>query len=292
MAVDRRARCTITPTGEGWVCEARGFNASATVSRADLQSGQLPANHVARPVAAAVRALGVDIPAGARVTLDTRDFFSAAPESRKLGIGSSAAICTAACRAVAELAAVPVKFEQMLAAHRWQQNSHGSGIDVAAACYGGLIRFQSGTCTPVSWPSGLHYQFFWTGESATTSQHIKIFDSWRAGADTRPLDALCAASDNLFADSTMDALSHYVGCLQQLDQSAHLGIYTPAHNVLDKLANCHQVVYKPCGAGGGDIGIALSEDSGCLARFAKDAVERDFAPLSMEIADDGIKPTC
>ncbi|NIR97720.1 MAG: hypothetical protein GWN54_10245, partial [Gammaproteobacteria bacterium] len=60
----------------------------------------------------------------------------------KLGIGSSAAICTAVYGAFCELLGVGPSLTDALAVHRSLQSGSGSGIDVAAAYLGGSLRYQ------------------------------------------------------------------------------------------------------------------------------------------------------
>jgi phosphomevalonate kinase len=225
------------------------------------------------------------------VDLDTRTFYAASDPARKLGIGSSAAICTAVCGALAQLSGRTVDFQTALSAHRLLQQAQGSGIDVAASFSGGVIRFEAGTPTSARWPNDLHYQFVWTGVSAKTTSHLATFAQWRGTADTGPLDTLVARCHTLFESCDLENLARYVGALKNLDKAATLGIYTEPHLVLDKLAIERQLVYKPCGAGGGDIGIAFGEDPRDLDAFAETAARLAFHPLSLEIAAYGLKPT-
>jgi phosphomevalonate kinase len=292
MALDRYAAVEIRPGGDVWQCRARGFEASATVSAEDLTAGTAATGSAAGPLAAACGALGIDrLPDGADVVLDTRDFF--AEGGAKLGIGSSAAICTAACAAVATLVGREVSFAEALTAHRLLQNSRGSGIDVAASFHGGVLRFQDGQPSPVSWPADLQYRFFWTGVSASTSSHLNTFARWRATSDERPLTRLGEACTRLFHHTDLAALGNYVDCLRAMDAEARLGIYTEPHERLHELAISRQVVYKPCGAGGGDIGIAFANEEGqqALEAFTRAATQLSFHPLSLEIAAHGIEPT-
>ena len=76
-----------------------------------------------------------------------------------------------------------------------------------------------------------------------------------------------------------------------LDDAADLGIYDTKHTYLDTLAIRHQVVYKPSGAGGGDVGVAFSEDAGRLDTFVSAAAKQRFKMLPLEIAEYGIRAT-
>ena len=168
------------------------------------------------------------------------------------------------------------------------QGSAGSGLDVAAACRGGLIRFQNGQSSAASWPEELHYRYFWVGRAAKTSAHLARFGDWRASADTSTLDALCQASEALFEVPDLAHLEEYVERLKAMDQTAGLGIFSDAHDQLRALANRAQVVYKPCGAGGGDIGIAVSNDPTHLEELNAHATRDSFLTLDLEIAAHGV----
>lgn len=287
MAVDRIARCRIELRAADWRCQARGFEAAEEISsKAALTTGKLPAESVARVAAAAIQQLP-QAPEGADVLLDTSEFYRA---GHKLGIGSSAAICVAAYTAIATLSGVEPGYPDALACHRNLQGSAGSGIDVAAAYFGGLQRFQDGIGTPRTLPAGLLMRFIWTGKPAITADHLSRFQVWSTQSDPTALVALGAASETLFQQTTIAALQHYVDCLQALDNAAKLGIYDSSHTYLNTLANDHQVVYKPCGAGGGDIGVAFSDDAERLIAFTS-AAEQRFEMLPLEIAEHGIRAT-
>jgi phosphomevalonate kinase len=298
MAVNRFAECRIEPGGETWHCQSRGFDAELSVSAEDLLRGEVSMQTAAAPLAAAVRTLGVShLPAGARVLMDSRPFYGTGEPARKLGIGSSAAICTAACAALAELDGKTLTFELALKAHRLMQQAEGSGIDVAAAFHGGVLKFVDGSPSPAVWPENLHFQFIWTGVSAKTTSHLRTFSDWRETGDSQVLDRLSAACTELFSNADLDRLSQYVELLKILDTTANLGIYTQPHQVLDRLAIEQQLVYKPCGAGGGDIGIVFADHKNdadardALETYAKTARDLAFHPLSLEIAAHGLKPT-
>jgi len=287
MAVDRYARAGVSIEGDAWRLRSTGFESEITLGAEALRALEpAAADSAAAVICSVLSALGnPPLPPGATVTTDTTEFYEG---TRKLGIGSSAAICTAACAALADALSRPFDPSIPRTAHQLLQGKAGSGLDVAAACEGGLIRFQSGETSPAAWPDGLHYQFFWVGHSAKTTDHLARFTAWRATGDNRPLDDLCAASAALFAGADLAALGEYVCRLKALDAAAGLGIYDAAHARLDELASRVQVVYKPCGAGGGDIGIAVSDDASSLDSLLTLAAPDSFLPMNLEIAPHGV----
>lgn len=287
MAVDRYASAQVEPGSGSWEMTATGFDSSASLSAAALME---LATAETEGVAGLIRAViaGLEdppLPHGARIRTDSVAFHT---EGIKLGIGSSAAVCTAACAAIAEFLDKPFREAQALSAHRLLQGKAGSGLDVAAACHGGLIRFQSGASTTASWPATLHYRYLWVGHAAKTSTHLARFSEWRSRGQTGTLDALCQASEQLFETPDLAHLTDYVSRLKNMDDTAGLGIFGDAHEHLHKLANRAQVVYKPCGAGGGDIGIAISDDPSQLDQFIDIAIRHSIVTLDLEIAAHGV----
>ena len=284
MAVDRYARAAVDSGDGGWRITASGFTDDQNLTAAELGAGT--PTRAAEVVRAVLLALGdPEIPDNARLELDSTAFYDG---TEKLGIGSSAAISTATCAAMATWLEQPFDYECALAAHRILQGKVGSGLDVAAAWHGGMIRFQDGRSIPATWPDGLYYAFLWVGHGASTIEHLGRFSEFRATGGGQTLSALCEASERLFSTPGLESLAQYAACLEEMDQAADLGIYGSAHRQLSELANPAQVVYKPCGAGGGDIGIAVSDDTAALQQFMTLAAQQSFLTLDLEIADHGV----
>ena len=292
MAVNRYATARVEPADDRWQLTSRGFESAAHLSAAELlATSGAESEGITGLVRAVVSALDdPDLPSAARVHTDTRDFHGddKTGVSQKLGIGSSAAVCTATSAAIAEFLDKPFDESIPLAAHRLLQGKAGSGLDVAAACHGGLIRFESGQSSPAEWPESLSYRYFWVGQAARTSAHLVRFGDWRANSDTTTLDALCQASESLFSCTDLEHLAEYVARLKAMDDNAGLGIFSEAHDRLHALANRAQVVYKPCGAGGGDIGIAVSDDPTHLEQLIALANRDSILTLDLEIAAHGV----
>jgi len=230
------------------------------------------------------------------VHTDTRDFYRG---NEKLGLGSSAAVTVAVYAAFAELLKQPLDYRTALHIHHNLQGRLGSGIDVAAAFFGGLLKFRRddapSAADPHHWnlPENLRMAFIWTGHGSATPGHVRRFEDWlRTGSNTGPIDALIRASESLFeTPDPMAALATYAEQSKALDVAAGIGIYDSSHQTLDRLAIDCGVVYKPCGAGGGDMGAAFSDDDEALVAFAEQAAEKGFTPLALETASNGIEIT-
>lgn len=306
MAVDRYAHCTIdgTRTGSrtsegaptGWRFSSLGFAAepvacAAAALRAATPPSSGSSTWTAWHVLAALDA--GTVPESAEVTIDTSGFYQ---QGTKLGLGSSAAVCVALYGAFCSLLGRTPRFAQVADIHHRLQGNRGSGIDVAAAWFGGIQRFERDPNSDrpprvhdAGLPAGLRVAFVWAGHPAATTEHLQRFAEWRARGSTAELDALVEASRNLFVtNDPIAGLRRYVGCLDRLDRAAGLAIYDAAHRELHRLAADDGVVYKPCGAGGGDIGAAFSYDPRALQRFVASTRARGFAPITLETAAHGI----
>lgn len=294
MAVDRRARVDVTRS-PGDFCEVRspGFGNAAFRARQDgciewhdeAAAERLGLfEHVWR--AAPAR------PDGAwSFELDTASFADAGT-SQKLGFGSSAALAVALSRALSGLAGESFGAAGVAcAAHRSFQGGRGSGIDVASSLAGGVIEYRRGTtATAAGWPAGLEYAILWSGRASNTADRVARY---APGAHARRLGAASAEvvrrwrGDNPV--SLLDALRGYVGALAALDSALGLGIFDAGHGDIAAQARRAGVVYKPCGAGGGDVGIVLSEDRSKVREFVGEAERRGFRRLEASLDTCGVR---
>ncbi|MEJ2602105.1 MAG: hypothetical protein P8172_02225 [Gammaproteobacteria bacterium] len=245
-------------------------------------------------VAAVMAALADDapLPVGRdfELNLDTSAFHQ---DRRKLGLGSSAALTVATTAALCRHFGIDFDTAFASAAHRRFQGGAGSGLDIAAATTGGLIRFRAGgegpAVEPLAWPAGVEAVFVWTGHSAATAPRVRRFEAWADTAGSAPiLDALGEAAGRAAAawqsgtpDAVMSATAAWAAMLMELAQAAGLDIWSGGHDRLARLAATAGVVYKPSGAGGGDIGLALSADPDRRHAFASRVVQEGFHVLAL-----------
>ncbi len=287
LALDARATVTLEPTGDshwhfisqGFVSDPEKVNPAALPSagagvfvRQILQHWGLQALEQCGPPR--------------RVNTDSAQFFQ---QQQKLGLGSSAAVCTATYQALCDITGRTPNLSEAMHIHKQWQGGKGSGLDVASVWHGGLIHFRQGDAQVSALPNHWHWQVVWTGASASTPAHITKFNDWRQSADTRPLEDLAALSETLCeGPATLSDLALYQNALEALDQAAILNIFTPEHARLGTLAAACGVLYKPCGAGGGDIGMAFADDPSALAHFRQQAAANGFTPLDLETATHGV----
>ena len=281
LAVNRYARCSLETSGS-WRFAALGFDAPAA------QFNRLPATPPAEPAATlpwyVVQALPELSSAPVSATLDTEAFFQSGV---KLGLGSSAALCVALQAAFAGLTGRAPDHAQALAAHRRAQAGLGSGIDIAASFFGGCLRFQDGNAEPFPNPL-VHRCFVWVGTAAQTVRKLGLFSEYLKRGGTSALRALADCSEHLFDNPTIAALRAYNSALKILDKAARLGVYSAPHLAAERLAKAAGLVYKPCGAGGGDVGLAVAEAPEPLLRFAASAQALGFAVLNLQTARQGV----
>jgi phosphomevalonate kinase len=300
QALDRRVVVRFAPGERDWRFTSYGFTGSARHTLHELQGQRALAlddpafmtQHVLHAITAADARC--DWPQAVDVELDSRAGFE---RGAKLGIGTSAAVCVALTAACCRYLGLEIDVLRVaLDAHARAQGGRGSGLDVAAAHRGGLIRYARGTPLPsietLAWPTNVHRLAIWTRESAVTVGYIERFDRWRRAERRRSLEALVDAASTA-AHALSDAASFvrelrgFAVRLAELDRESGLGVFSPAHLRLADMAGS-AVVYKPCGAGGGDLGLACSDDLAALAAFGAAAADNGFSPLQLEREQHGV----
>ncbi|MDC0676293.1 hypothetical protein [Sorangium atrum] len=265
----------------------------AAVDRYVLVDPARPAALVTEEVQAAIDAGALD----AAAWFDASALRSAEPEpppaspgappreaSRKLGLGSSAAILVAtlaaraaaasearAARAFSEDQRAPAwdpraLFLAALAAHRRAQGG-GSGVDVAASVYGGVLCCRLGPggeldVAPHALPGGLVIEVFASDASARTSAMLERVRALAArepeahrallGAAAEGARAAAFAAD---ARALVAALDRQVDALGELGDRSGAPIVTPALRRLRPAAAAEGATLAPSGAGGGDVSL-------------------------------------
>jgi len=282
----------------------------------------------ARAVDADADAHEKDAPRGA-VVVDTRAFSDA--RGRKLGTGSSAAVAAVAVAVLREraehgrgkrhakgsTAAFPpafsdaeraVLFRLADRAHRASQGGLGSGADVAAAVFGGLICFSRdgasdfGASTAevappavrrMRWPAGLEVLWFSAPLSASTPAFVAEVNAYAAGAPENHREHLRALRDQAEAGiaafeagtlrEVLEQVAAYGVTMGKLGVAAGVPIVIPAFADAAQLARTLGGAAKPSGAGGGDIGVALFADAASRQSFADRLPQLGLTPLPLQL---------
>jgi phosphomevalonate kinase len=273
----------------------------AAVDRFVVADGARAADFVTDEVRAAVEAGAMDRP----VWFDAAALRETAPDgtSRKLGLGSSAAILAASLAAALgdrfadEAALREHVFPIALAAHRKAQGG-GSGVDVAASTYGGVLLAQLApggalSVAPHALPEGTVVHVYASPVAASTRDLLAKVRALAAADPARHracLDAAGRGARAAVAAQTVAALVQAVAAqtdaLGALGEAAGASIVTPEVAALRTLAEQEGGTFAPSGAGGGDIAffIGAREPS---AAFAKRAAEQGLAFVEMHIGASG-----
>ncbi len=227
----------------------------------------------------------------AQICVDTTKFFQ---NGRKLGIGSSAASLVATAKLVESLSGYRFEFEELLDLHRRFHGRGGSGLDVAAAQHGGVIEYRDKMTKPISLPANLQLRFVYTGYETSTDDMLARFRNWCTKSDKVLLDEWLKSSA-LVADSLgnatkfIESVAVQSNLLQQIDRQAKLGIFGTVHQTAARIASQSDLLYKPSGAGGGDMGLVMGTDSNALDYFSQKIMESGLIEQSMTISRSGVE---
>ena len=228
-------------------------------------------------------------PEHAELVLDSTMFYDG---NDKLGVGSSAAILVALAEALGHVSQHRYTTERLIALHNSLHGKNGSGLDVVAARLGGLTRFQNGTGERVEPPSGLHMRFVFTGTSTSTEPMLERFRTIVADSPRTEIvtwqnlaNAVADSLDNV--DLLLRNLKELNEFVFKFDDATNLGIYGRAHRTALEIANLVGVLYKPCGAGGGDTGVALSDNVAALDTFEQNAAQEGLKLLNLTMENHG-----
>jgi phosphomevalonate kinase len=223
------------------------------------------------------------------IQLDTRLF---SEEGHKIGIGSSAALTVALVAALGKSNDVFVK---ALLAHSELQGGAGSGVDVAAAAHGGLIAYEMKTrsVSQIGWPDGLAWRLLWTGSSASTAAKLAKLAEHAGGPSRSALGLAAKSMAEAWRTGDVDEILmeyvSYIRVLRQFSVDHDLGIFDAGHEQLTDAAMLEQLVYKPAGAGGGDIGILFGRRESDLDRFIAKNSELVHTVLPCELDPNGVR---
>lgn len=318
-AVNRRAGVEVLPSdGFRWQVSAPGYAEAPAAFEvpADGVRWLEPAGQEAgrwalvEQVFAWLPSVGVDPGAvePASLVLDTRAFFHDGPGGpAKLGLGSSAALAVALAAALLRRGGGRApSLGALLDLHRRFQGGRGSGVDLAAALHGGILEHRliedgaAASVVPVTLPEGLHTVVVWTGRPASTARFLERLDRCLANGDRSAAAALADLGGvagegvaHLRAGSVsrwLDDVDRFVAALEALGEAAAIDILSEAHRKLRRLACAVGVRYKPSGAGGGDVGVAFTDDPGAAAAFAGAATGAGFEVL--DVAWDPVGLRC
>ncbi len=291
--------------GEYAVLDGADAIVLAVARRVTLRRGHGPSQGlVARAVLAAAESLGRADLAALSFQADSS---ALSRRGQKIGLGSSAAVAAASVAAVfheagLEIAQPDVRWrlwEVARAAHDAFQEQQGSGGDVAASVFGGVIRLTrapDGSPCIERWrlPRGVRLVFLWSGQPASTRRMVRAVRTVREGrrAEYSGLIAQMARVSRAFAqadqpDVAIEVLAEYANLLGELGRLCGVPIVTPFADVVGQVARRFGGAAKPSGAGGGDLVVAALPEDADLCAF-REAVGIG-ADLDLSLDPEGVR---
>ena len=326
LATQRSVRVRISPGNRG-VASVNAPDMGVFAARFAWQPGAKPVDQdgAARslPLVGSVldwilttlHARGHTLSGGAVIDIDTTAFVH--PTRGKLGLGSSAALTVALVAGLSGFVCGERRslnrrqiFADAFNAHAHAQGKAGSGIDVAASVHGGLGEFRRHPRQPLPDHTRLSMRRFakappwltvFSGVPASTPRLLGTVDGWAQRSNANR-----ALHDTWMA--TMARTSeHGIACLRRGDLSGfataaaaygqhmtHLGddagadIASMAHRRIGDLVRAVGGVYKPSGAGGGDLGLVICQSFRDLRRVHGALSRACLHVVPITIAAEGV----
>lgn len=297
MAIDRRARVTVAHSDESHhSVTAPGF--SDATGRFSAENGELSwlcGGDDFGLVENVLQAASVSISGSLSIVLDTQEFMDT-KISMKFGIGASAALTVALSAALCEIATTDSDAADVaFAAHRQLQHGLGSGVDVACSLLGGLVEYSlsGGRGSRLAWPEGLAFGLLWSGASADTGTMLERLNQRPVRPSRAALSKAARRIANVWREgsvqSILDEYSAYTAVLREFSIDHDLGIFDAGHAELVDAASAAGLTYKPCGAGGGDIGIVMADNESDIALFVEQATKGNYRALDMGLDERGVQ---
>lgn len=249
---------------------------------------------------------GIKIPP-LEIMLDTYDFYL--PKNLlKLGLGSSAAVTVSLITGLLSANIIEpeqISREQILKlamdSHKKAQGSVGSGVDIVAAVYGGIIKYQiigkEISFKQIPFPKDLYYLTVWSGKSASTPGYLEKFYKFKKErpeafaeliqemktVSSSGIDAFEQNDINLFLQRYDD----YFHLLHRLNNEISLPVITEEHQRIYDIARANDSFYKSSGAGGGDLGILFATDHFIINKVSAELKKNGFETLEIKFGTQG-----
>ncbi|NIS38545.1 hypothetical protein GWN91_05210, partial [Candidatus Saccharibacteria bacterium] len=244
---------------------------------------------------------------------DTSQFFTA--QNEKLGLGSSAALTVALFSALSKFQdnnfdiekEHDVIFKTSLEIHRKAQDSVGSGIDITASVFGGVLRYhitdRENKTLPIyeklTIPDDLHILSIWTGASASTAQFVqkvnefKMIKPYDYEAITERMKQVSTSGIEAIQQNSLTeflkSVRLYYDEMKTLGEKSGVPIVSKAHHHIHDLVMGEGGAYKPSGAGGGDIGTAFCSAATIKEKIAQKLIQNGFHAIDLELVKKGVQ---
>jgi phosphomevalonate kinase len=227
---------------------------------------------------------------------------------RKLGLGSSAATIVAALGSRAVVRGedprhAPVRAEifRMARETHSREQGGGSGVDVAASVFGGMLCYEVGSKGPrikvVEPPGALVLEAYWSGTSARTSDlrarvdklHARSPKSSAFAALRDVAEQAAASAQQGDARGFVERAAAFGRALAVLGQASDAPIVPPSFAELAQVAEEELAAFLPSGAGGGDVAVWLGT-APPSADFERRAAALSIRHLPLSIDRGGVRP--
>lgn len=231
-------------------------------------------------------------------TIDTNDLYF---QGKKIGLGSSAAICVAILNVMNNFYDIKLsKYEiinNSIELHKMHQGKNGSGLDVISSyadsnlieCDKNMLNNQK--WNTLDWPKNLIINGILTSNESSTSSMIEKYNIAKQ-KDYRKFKSLYSQMEKIlekFSEAwrigdisdILNLLKKQSILMKQLDNDFDIGIYTEEHKYFSEFAESLGLFYKPSGAGGGDLGFVMSDDLLKMKQFSHIIKEMDHTIIEL-----------
>ncbi len=242
------------------------------------------------------------------VTIDTDAFYSKKLKT-KLGFGSSAALTVSLVKTLFAFSGrnhfdggiLNKIFRLSLAAHHHAQSNLGSGIDIAASAFGGVLQYcvnlnekaeQQAPERIDTW-NDMNPLVVWSGDSESTRKMVAgvgklknskpdIYNTLiRRLIDTSQIG--CNSYRMQSKEQFLEAIKEYYHLMNELGKKSSMPIISEVHQDIANIVEKTKAVYKPSGAGSGDIGVAFANDSDHKKDIEKELNKSGYSCIDVEI---------
>lgn len=224
-------------------------------------------------------------------------------ETKKLGLGSSAAAAAATVAMVARLrgrdTTATERFALAMRGHA-SVAPRGSGIDVAASVHGGTLFFriegETRHVAAATLPASVHAVVVYTGEEARTSDFVRAIDALQKTPRERAMAPLRAAAADCVAAFEADdahaliaAVRAHHDAMDTLGREAGVPIVEKNLAAIAARATRFGGAAKPSGAGGGDVAVAFFDAPDRASAFAEASRAEGHAVVDVALGAEGAR---
>ena len=237
-------------------------------------------------------------PLKALIAIDTTEFYI---HGKKIGLGSSASIAAAIITALDEYFNLQLSesdlIEKAVKIHALSQDNLGSGLDVIASYADiGVVECNLKMANKhkwrsLKWPSDLYLLGVITSNESSTKIMIEkyncgkksnqIFFNKLYSQANQLINQISIAWDDQDSARIVKLMREYSTIIKQLNENFNLGIFTNEHQSLMNFAKRSDIFYKPSGAGGGDLGLIITNSEKKLTQFLAKLSDKNYQTIDL-----------